>query len=84
MIFATHVLRYRWIGSLDYNIIHVYSHRRSFFGLRFYLLIGYERALLRAPVCNMLFMFYCVNDETIIIGEHLALLLEPRKRIALR
>lgn len=33
---------------------------------------------------NMPFMFYCVNDETITIGEHLALPLEPRERIALR
>ena len=44
--------------------------------------IGFEKST--AFMQTHALMFYCVNDETITIGEHLALLLEPRKRIALR
>lgn len=59
-----------WIGDLSMVVA------------TYYLPIGCGRAV---HTCTyMPPIFRCVDDETIMIGEHLALSSEPRERIALR
>jgi hypothetical protein len=55
-------------------IIYVCEYR-SFFCRRFYLPIGCGRALYTRIYMSV--MFHCVDDETIKIGERLALSSEP-------